>query len=112
MSENGPTGVDPVPPPATLLQMMTGYWVSQALYVAAKLGVADLLADGPRPVEALAAATQTNAPSLRRVLRALASVGVFTRPTPITPWLRIMTACRSPISSIAESASCGVAGMP
>jgi O-methyltransferase domain/Dimerisation domain len=82
MSENVPTGA--VPPPATLLQMMTGYWVSQALYVAAKLGVADLLADGPRPVEALAAATQTDAPSLRRVLRALASVGVFTEAHPGT----------------------------
>jgi hypothetical protein len=82
MSENGLTGVDHVPPPATLLQMMTGYWVSQALYVAAKLGVADLLADGPRSVEALAAATQTDAPSLRRILRALASVGVFTEARP------------------------------
>ena len=51
--------------------MMTGYWVSQALYVAAKLGIADLLADGPRPVEDLAATTHTDAPSLRRVLRAL-----------------------------------------
>jgi hypothetical protein len=48
MSENVPTDASTVPPPATLLQMMTGYWVSQALYVAAKLGVADLLADGPR----------------------------------------------------------------
>lgn len=82
MSENVPTGA--VPPPATLLQMMTGYWVSQALYVAAKLGVADLLAAGPRPVEELAAATQTDAPSLRRVLRALASVGVFTEARPGT----------------------------
>ena len=82
MSENVPTGA--VPPPATLLQMMTGYWVSQALYVAAKLGVADLLADGPRPVEALAAATQTDTLSLRRVLRALASVGVFTEARPGT----------------------------
>jgi hypothetical protein len=76
MSESVPTGA--VPPPALLLQMMTGYWVSQALYVAAKLGVADLIDEGPRPVEELAAATQTHAPSLRRVLRALASVGVFT----------------------------------
>jgi hypothetical protein len=82
MSEDGPTGAGAVPPPATLLQMMTGYWVSQALYVAAKLGVADLLADGPRPVEELAAATQTDARSLRRVLRALASVGVFTEASP------------------------------
>ena len=32
MSEDGPTGAGDVPPPATLLQMMTGYWVSQALY--------------------------------------------------------------------------------
>jgi len=82
MSEVSPTGPGANPPPVTLLQMMTGYWVSQALYVAAKLGVADLLADGPRPVEVLAAATQTDAASLRRVLRALASVGVFTEASP------------------------------
>ncbi len=82
MSENMPTDVGVVPPPVALLQMMTGYWVSQALYVAAKLGVADLLTDGPRPVEELAEATQTDAPSLRRVLRALASVGVFTEARP------------------------------
>ena len=80
MAKNVPPGA--VPPPVTLLQMMTGYWVSQALYVAAKLGVADLLTEGPRPVEDLAAVTQTDAPSLRRVLRALASVGVFTEATP------------------------------
>ena len=82
MSRSVPTGA--VPPPATLLQMMTGYWVSQALYVAAKLGVADLIDEGPRRVEELAAATQTDAPSLRRVLRALASVGVFTEVRPDT----------------------------
>jgi hypothetical protein len=82
MSENVPTGA--VPPPATLLQMMTGYWISQALYVAAKLGVADLRAEGARPVEALAAATPTDAPSLQRVLRALASVGVFSEARPGT----------------------------
>ncbi len=82
MPENVPTGA--VAPPATLLQMMTGYWVSQALYVVAKLGVADLVADGSRSVEELAAATQADAPSLRRVLRALASVGVFTESSPGT----------------------------
>ncbi len=70
------------PPQVALLQMMTGYWVSQALYVAAKLGVADLLADGPRSVEDLAKATLTDPPSLRRVLRALASAGVFTEAGP------------------------------
>lgn len=70
------------PPPAVLLQMMTGYWVSQALYVAAKLGIADLIADGPRHTEELARATESHAPSLQRLLRALASAGVFTEPVP------------------------------
>src|SRR3984885_11331400 len=63
--------------PATLFQMATAYWVSQAIYVAAKLGIADLLQDGPRSCVALAAATGSDAPSLFRLMRALASVGVF-----------------------------------
>jgi hypothetical protein len=70
------------PLPATLVQLMTGYWVSQSLYVAAKLGIADLLANGPQTVEQLAAGTQAHAASLRRVLRALASVGIFTETSP------------------------------
>jgi hypothetical protein len=82
MSEDEAMGTGPSPLPATLLQMMTGYWVSQALHVAAKLGIADLLADGPVDCEDLAAATDTHAPSLQRVLRALASVGVFTEVSP------------------------------
>jgi hypothetical protein len=57
--------------------MLTGYWISQALYVAAKLGLADLLKDGPRTSGDLASATQTHSNSLYRLLRALASVGVF-----------------------------------
>jgi len=60
-----------------LFQMATGYWVSQAIYVAAKLGIADLLKDGPQSCIALAAATGSDAPSLFRLMRALASVGVF-----------------------------------
>jgi O-methyltransferase domain/Dimerisation domain len=70
------------PAPAVLLQMMTGYWVSQAVYIAAKLGLADLLVDGPRSAEELAAASHSHAPSLYRLLRALASVGVFTEASP------------------------------
>jgi SAM-dependent methyltransferase len=65
------------PPPFALFRMVTGFYVSQALHVVARLGIADLLADGPRDVEALAGATETHAPSLRRVLRLLASVEVF-----------------------------------
>ena len=63
--------------PAALFQMATGYWVSQAIYVAAKLGIADLLKDGPQSCVALAAATESDAPSLFRLMRALASVGIF-----------------------------------
>src|SRR5262249_31630158 len=52
-------------------------WISQAIYVAAKLGIADLLRDGPRTWEELARDTSTDARSLYRVMRALASVGMF-----------------------------------
>ena len=64
-------------PPMALLHMVTGCWISQALYVAAKLGIADLLQEGPQSCTRLAEATQTHAGALYRVLRALASVGVF-----------------------------------
>jgi hypothetical protein len=62
----------------TMLHMATGSWVSQAIYVAAKLGVADLLEDGPKPHAILAKATQTDPGALYRLLRALASLDVFT----------------------------------
>jgi hypothetical protein len=58
-------------------QTIYGFAFTQMLYVAAQLGIADLLADGPKPIEELAAATGTHAPSLYRVLRALASLGIF-----------------------------------
>lgn len=66
-----------LPPPVVLYQLATGHYVSQAIYVAAKLGIADLLGEGPRGHDELATATGTHAPSLRRVLRLLASAGVL-----------------------------------
>jgi hypothetical protein len=66
-----------IPPQAQLGQMITGYWISQAIYAAAKFGIADLLTEGPKSVDELASATGTKADFLYRVLRALASVGVF-----------------------------------
>ena len=54
-----------------------GAFVSQAVYVGAKLGLADLLVDGPLPVSDLAAKTETHERSLYRVMRTLSSVGVF-----------------------------------
>lgn len=65
------------PPANTMLQMLVGTWVSQAIYVAAKLSVADLLREQPRTVAELAAATGTHEGAIYRVLRALASLGVF-----------------------------------
>ena len=65
------------PQPPVLFQMAAGYWLSQGIYVAAKLGVADLLKDGPMPCGQLAAATGTDERSLYRLLRALSSAGIF-----------------------------------
>jgi hypothetical protein len=72
-------GMEPgsVPPPVVLLRMMTGYWQAKGLAVAAELGLADLLRDGPRTTGSLAEICKVDADSLHRLLRALASVGVF-----------------------------------
>jgi len=55
-----------------------GFRISQALYAAAVLGIADQLVAGPAPVEVLAEQAGAHAPSLYRLLRTLASVCVFT----------------------------------
>jgi hypothetical protein len=77
VSENIAAGPEESAAPWKLLQMMTGYWVTQAIYVAAKLGIADLLEEAPLNCDELASRTKTDALSLYRTLRALASVGVF-----------------------------------
>ncbi|WP_254509808.1 acetylserotonin O-methyltransferase [Anatilimnocola floriformis] len=66
-------------PVLALKQMITGYWTSQSIYVAAKLELADKLAAGAKSAAELATETKTNAGALFRLLRALASVGVFTQ---------------------------------
>lgn len=65
-------------PPDALLRLVTGYTSAQVIHVAVQLGVADLLADGPRSVAELAAGTGTHAPSLARLVRALAALGLVT----------------------------------
>jgi hypothetical protein len=62
--------------------MITGYWISQAIYAAAKFAIADHLKGGPKTVEELADATSTNPDALYRLLRALASVGIFAEGKP------------------------------
>ena len=65
------------PLPAAMLNLTIGHWVARLIYIAAKLKLADLLKGGPQTADQLAAATGVQAPALYRVLRALASVGVF-----------------------------------
>jgi hypothetical protein len=60
-----------------LTQMITSSWVSRAIYVAAKLRIADHLQDGPRTAADLATAAGVASGPLYRLLRALAGVGVF-----------------------------------
>lgn len=64
-------------PQAALMQLLIGYWISQPIYIAAKLGIADLLRDGPRSTDELARATDAHAESLYRILRASAAMGIF-----------------------------------
>ena len=71
-----------LPPPAQMILLLGGFRVSQALYAAAALGVADQLMAGPAAAEVLAERTGAHPPSLRRLLRTLAGVGVFTEPEP------------------------------
>jgi hypothetical protein len=60
-----------------MLNLINGFHVARVLYVAAKLHIADLVKDGPRTCQDLAAQTGVDAPSLYRVMRVLVSAGVF-----------------------------------
>src|SRR5246500_2509298 len=67
----------PSPANIQLLQLTTACWTSRCLHVVAELGVADALGDQPQSTEALAKATDTDPQALYRVLRLLASFGIF-----------------------------------
>jgi orsellinic acid C2-O-methyltransferase len=70
--ENAPES----PPAARLLELLTGNWTTQAIYVAAELRLADFLAEHPRTSTELAGLTGSHEPSLRRLLRALTALGI------------------------------------
>jgi O-methyltransferase/methyltransferase family protein len=74
---NPATAAPPPPAHVQVIQMATGYLLSRAIYAAARLGIADLLAQGPKTAEALASSTGTHAPSVYRLMRTLASMGYF-----------------------------------
>jgi hypothetical protein len=66
-----------VPHHIQLMKLIVGKWFSKPVYAAAELGIADLLSDGPMEITELADKCDAHAPSLYRVMRALASVGIF-----------------------------------
>ncbi|MDT5236894.1 MAG: hypothetical protein QOF47_2881 [Mycobacterium sp.] len=66
-----------VPAPIAVLDMMTGAFFTRAIYTAAKFGIADVLSDGPLTAEAIAKQVGANPDALRRMLRTLASRGIF-----------------------------------
>jgi DNA-binding IclR family transcriptional regulator len=78
VAETNRAATETAPPQAQMIQMATAHWVSRLLHVAAQLNLADYLTDGPRTAENLAESTATHAPALYRVLRTLASLGLFT----------------------------------
>ena len=78
-----------------MLDLISGFWISQAIYVAAKLGIADLLKEGPKSAAVLASQASADESSLYRALRTLASRGIFSENTgrlfglsPAAEWLR------------------------
>jgi hypothetical protein len=78
LSTNAPV----IPPRRMLAQMLVGNQVQQAIYVAAKLGIADLLKSGPKDISELARVTAADEDSLYRLLRALTGFGVFSEIEP------------------------------
>ena len=64
-------------PEDQMMQWITSKWITGPIRVAAELGIADLLREKPLSVEELAQKTDTHAPTLYRLLRALAAVGIF-----------------------------------
>lgn len=79
---SGASPVIELPPSVRLHQLMAGHWISQAIYVAAKLGIADRLADAPQTVSNVAREVGADPQALHRLMRGLASVGLFTEVSP------------------------------
>jgi len=67
------------PPHVQLVQMAGGYWVSKIVYAAAKLNLADHLAGGPKTADELAGPIGAHGPTLYRLMRTLAGLGVLSQ---------------------------------
>ena len=67
-----------VPPQVEMIRMGSGYWLSSLVYTAAKISLADHLANGPKSAADLAGVTGANPRALHRFMRTLASFGILT----------------------------------
>lgn len=79
---NPAAAIPAMPPEVQLAQLFMGPFIAQAVYVNAKLGIADMLTEGPVPVAELAKKAGAHERSLYRALRSAASVGVFAETDP------------------------------
>lgn len=78
MSDGQQPTTPTLPPHVQLIQMGSAYWMSSIVHAAAELGLSDHLADGPRSAAQLAGPMGVHGPSLHRLMRALASLGLLT----------------------------------
>ena len=74
---NTAPGNAPPEPTQVMMQLITGYWISQAVGVAAHLGIADALSAGPRTSDELGQSLGAHPNSVYRLMRLLSSIGVF-----------------------------------
>jgi hypothetical protein len=81
LADNNLAASHVLPPHIQLIQIGTAYWASRVIYAAAKLGLADQLAAGPKSAAELAGPMRVHAPSLHRLMRTLASLGLLTERT-------------------------------
>lgn len=68
-----------LPAPMAMMELVVSGWPAQAITTAAQLGIADALADGPLPIDELAARVDADPDALRRLMRALIGRGIFRR---------------------------------
>jgi len=60
-----------------MMQLIAAKWIGKPIYIAAELGIADILSNGPKDIDEICHLTGSQAPGLYRVMRALSSVGIF-----------------------------------
>jgi hypothetical protein len=72
-----------VPVESRMLALIVGFMATPAIAVAARLGIADLVAAAPRTLDELASETKAHAPSLHRLLQFLTNMGILPRTPPV-----------------------------